>query len=128
MATASQVEAFLRSYLDRRSDVGALGLSYRPGPLAWYGPRPTVEELAADVAAQAEFDALKLADLVNSPDGSLIAAGVGLVIPEVYAADYALFVDALKLAAKTQQKGRRQFAGALALVAVLLFALAIFSE
>jgi len=127
MVTDNQIADFIRSYFSRRSDAYLSNplFAWPNAPVTWTGTVPTVNELAADLAKDAEFEALQLADLLNSPDGKLIAAGVGLVIPETWAGDYRLFVDAMTLAAKSQRRVGVTRAGILALAIVAVFLLAI---
>jgi hypothetical protein len=79
--------------------------------------------------AEAQSEALALGDLLRTPGGEVIAAGVAMVIPPAYALDYKLFVDALTWASREEQRVGRERAGKFALAAVLVIALfAIFGE
>lgn len=70
---------------------------------------PTKEALAAELLADAEFNALRLGNWLSSPSGEVIATIVAQVIPETLQPEFGLLVDALKLAADLQQsKGRAQ--------------------
>jgi hypothetical protein len=88
----------------------------RATPFAMYQPLPgslgvnryTPETLAQEFFASAEFKALQLGTWLGTPDGELIAAAVHAVTPPPYQQDIDLLVEALKLAAKVQQKDARE--------------------
>jgi hypothetical protein len=75
-----------------------------------FGWHPTVassntpQQIAEMLLADAEFRALRLGTFLGTPDGRLIAAAVEALTPPPYREDVALLIDALQLAAKTQQK------------------------
>ena len=87
-----------------------------------YGPpsRPTVEEIANWYLEQAEFRALKLGGWLGTEDGEIIAGAVEQFLPPLYKQDAELLVEALKLAAKMQQKEGLKVAGAWALGSILM--------
>jgi hypothetical protein len=116
-----QLAALVASYIDGHP------YAYRQwgGGVVWMGRRPTPHELADGLLAEAEAQALALGSFLTTPEGEVIAAGVAMVIPSAYALDYRLFVDALKLASREQQRLGRERAGKVALVAVA--ALAVFA-
>lgn len=118
MVTEHEIAEFLGSYLVSSPRVYASPIGW---PVNWAGPRPTPEELAAEFVAVAGDQALELADWLRTPEGEVIEAGVALVIPEYYAADFRLFVDALRLVAAEQQRVGRRRAGALALLVTAMF-------
>jgi hypothetical protein len=125
MASPEQIELFLRRYIGARQDVALEGFPGWHPVVAWYGPRPTIDELASDLLTQAEFRSLQLADLLNSPDGAIIDAGVRLAIPSIYAADVALFVAAMRLAARSQRMIGVKRAGLVAFALVVVFVLGL---
>jgi hypothetical protein len=90
-------------------------------------PYPSVQELADELLADSEFQALRLATWLRSPDGEFIAEAVALVIPPAYRSEFDLAVEALQLAAAMQyEKGAPQRqAGAFALAIVSIFGITI---
>lgn len=90
-------------------------------------PYPSAEEIASELLADSEFQALRLATWLRSPDGELIAEAVALVIPPVYRPEFHLAVEALHVAATIQyEEGAPQrTAGAFALAVVTAFGIAI---
>jgi hypothetical protein len=119
MVTAEQIASLVAAYIDQQPH------AYRDqwgGGVTWVGPRPDVEQLRDGLLSQAERDALALGNLLRTPEGEVIAAGVAMVIPPAYAFDFKLFVDALTLASRGQQRLGRDRAGKFAL-AVLVAAL-----
>lgn len=104
-------------------------------PVAWSqaippthrSPYPTAAQMADELLTDPEFQALRLASWLRSPDGALIAEAVGLVIPPVYRLEYELGVEALQLAAEMQHaRGRRQrLAGILALTGISILGVGV---
>ncbi|MGN6663942.1 MAG: hypothetical protein ACTHK6_07050 [Solirubrobacterales bacterium] len=86
-------------------------------------PYPSVQELADELLADSEFEALRLATWLRSPDGKFIAEAVALVIPPAYRPEFDLAVEALQLAAAMQyEEGAPQrVAGGFALAVVAIF-------
>jgi hypothetical protein len=86
-------------------------------------PYPSVQELADELLADSEFQALRLATWLRSPDGEFIAKAVVLVIPPAYRPEFDLAVEALQLAAAMQyEEGAPQrVAGGFALGVVAIF-------
>jgi hypothetical protein len=76
-----------------------------------------VEQLTAELVQDAEFAALGLADFLNSPNGDLIAKGVGMAIPSAYSLEYSIWVQAMQRAAEVQYQQGRKVAGRRALTA-----------
>lgn len=113
MAKPEQIAEFVRWY--QHEHLGLAPYGFRNTPV-WFEPRPSAEQLAAHFVTLAEFELLSLGNLFSTPDGELIAEGVGLAIPAQFGLDYTLFVDGLKLAAQMQQSIGRKRAGALALL------------
>jgi hypothetical protein len=70
-------------------------------------PRPSAEELAEQLLADAEFGAIRLGTFLDTPDGELLVTAVELVSPPFYRDDIELLVAALKLAARIQQRQQR---------------------
>lgn len=90
-------------------------------------PYPSAQEIASELLADSEFQALSLSSWLRSPDGELITEAVALVIPPIYRAEFDLAVEALQLAAAMQyEEGASQrAAGAFALAVVTAFGIAI---
>ncbi len=86
-------------------------------------PYPSAPELASEILADPEFQALRLATWLRSPDGELIAKSVAQVIPPAYRLEFGLAVEALHLAADMQyeQGAPQRAAGAVALAVVTIF-------
>ena len=122
MVTEQQIATLVAEYIGRHPHA-----FHNPWhrSLVWMGPRPTTEELRDALLADAEAQLLALGDLLQTPQGEVIAAGVALVIPPAYALDFKLFVDALTLASREQQRLGRERAGKLVLVAAA--AIAVFA-
>ncbi|HSS04368.1 MAG TPA: hypothetical protein VLK89_04150 [Solirubrobacterales bacterium] len=76
-------------------------------PPAYRQPYPTAEQLASDLLADSEFDALRLGTWLRSPDGELIAEAVALAIDPAFLPEYDLAVEALRLAAAMKYEGAR---------------------
>jgi hypothetical protein len=119
MGTEQQIAALVAAYIDAHPTARR----HWRGGLTWLGARPTTEELGATLLADAESQALALGGLLRTPEGQVIAVGVGMVIPPGYALDFKLFVEALTWASREQQRVGRDRAGKFALVAVAVIAL-----
>ena len=85
---------------------------------AWQQPLLSVDQLAKELVADAEFRSLQLGTWLGTTDGEVIETAVGLVIPPIYKPEYDLAVDGLKLAARLQQQAGQEIAGKLALSVV----------
>jgi hypothetical protein len=81
-------------------------------------PYPAADQVAEELLAESEFKALRLATLLRSPDGELIADAVELILPPVYRSEFELAVEAMQLAADMQyEEGASQrLAGGFALL------------
>jgi hypothetical protein len=119
MVNEQQIAEFVLAHIDASPSASL----YWRGGVTWLGSRPTTEELGAALLADAELQALALGDLLRTPEGEVIAAGVAMVIPPAYAFDFKLFVDALTWASREQQSLGRDRAGKFALAAILVIAL-----
>lgn len=113
MATAEQIANFVLKPAQRIPS-----WEYEFG-LPWQPLGPTVQELAAELFQDAEFRALQLGAWLTTPDGELIAQGVGLTLPPFIRPEYGLWVEAMKMAAEMQRTAGRDRAGRLALVVAL---------
>jgi hypothetical protein len=105
MPTQDQLADFIR----RRISVARVqpGAEYfyvaryrRPFQLA---PLPTVEQVAGELVRDTEFRALQLGTFLSTPSGEFVEQAVALAVPRGFAPEFALLVDALKLAATLQQ-------------------------
>lgn len=88
-------------------------------------PHPDAEQIAEELVAESEFQALHLATWLRSPDGEMIADAVALVLPPAYRSEYELAVEAMQSAAEMQyEEGASQrLAGGFALFVVGAFGL-----
>jgi len=89
-------------------------------PLSWrhYASPPTVVDLATELLDTTGFRALQLANWLGATEGAVIMEAVQMVIPPIYRADIKLLVEALKLAARFQQREGQRVAGRLAALAL----------
>ena len=83
------------------------------------GTNSELEALAIQFVNDEEFRLLRLGTLLGTTQGDVIVQGVELVAPPFYRQDIELLVDALKLAARMQNK---RIAGRFALAAAGLAA------
>ncbi|HXV06309.1 MAG TPA: hypothetical protein VFP23_10440 [Solirubrobacterales bacterium] len=90
-------------------------------------PYPTARQMADELLADSEFEALRLASWMRSPNGELIAEAVSLVIPSAFQPEYELAVEALQLAAEMQyEEGRpKRLAGVLALTGASILGVSV---
>lgn len=89
---------------------------------AVYEPRPPAEQLAREFLADAEFQSFRLGTWLATPEGEVFAQAVEMVMPPFYRQDAELLVEALKIAAKLQQRNER-LAGGIVIGAVLVLGL-----
>lgn len=89
-------------------------------PARFFRNLPTAEELAGQLLADSEFQALKLGGWLGTTEGKVIAEAVSLVIPPAYGPVFNLAVDALTIAAKEQFKGHDKVAAGILVGALLL--------
>ena len=122
MTKQEQIAAFVDEHISfPRRPYSILG-GWEEG--TWYDalvspqPRPTPEELAHGLLANAEFRGLQLGTWLNTPDGQVIAEAVELVAPPFYRQDIELLVQALQLAAQLQRQGGQQRAKIFSLLGV----------
>lgn len=92
----------------------------------WAVPaRPSVEEIAEEWIASAEFQALRLGRWLGTTDGKVITAAVEMISPPLIKSDIELLVRALAYAAELQREGQlrraRQVALGTLVAAVMLF-------
>lgn len=108
MSNQEQITDFINRYVT--------GLPRCYGPLRlslagygrWNQGRPTATDVAKEFLGCAAFRALQLGTWLGTTDGEIITQAVEMVVPMFYAEDVALIVEALKLAAATQQQEGRQ--------------------
>jgi hypothetical protein len=91
------------------ADIPRAQLAAHEGPIPY---RPSDQEIARRFLAEAEFEALGLGRVLGGPDGEVIQAGVALVFPGYAAADAALIIRGLTLAANAQSRWNRLVTGA----------------
>jgi hypothetical protein len=107
--------------------LGAVLVPWRTVPPPFREPYPTVEQIADELLEDSEFQALRLATWLRSPDGELIAKAVALVVPPANRSEFKLVVGALQFAADMQyQQGGARRAGAFALAVISIFGIAVF--
>jgi hypothetical protein len=126
MASQQQIANFIA----RRINVGRV----QPGQNYWFAafytpayygpPLPTAQQIAGQLVKDAEFTALGLGGLLNTPTGEFLEQAVELVAPRALSPEFELLVAALKLAAELQQGDARgkailAVAGSLLLGAIL---------
>lgn len=105
MATQDQLADFIRS----RISVGRVQPGAEYPYAAWYAmpchtpPLPAVGQVAAELVRDTEFRALQLGTFLNTPTGEFIEQAVALAVPRAFTPEFALLVDALRLAAELQQ-------------------------
>jgi hypothetical protein len=105
MPTQDQLADFIR----RRISVGRV----RPDADYFYvaryrmpfqaAPLPAFERVAAELVRDPEFRTLQLGTFLNTPSGEFVEEAVALAVPRGFVPEFALLVEALKLAAKLQQ-------------------------
>jgi len=119
--TSEQLAHFLR----RSPTFEPLVLWPQTIPPSYRSPYPSAEQIAEQLLADSQFQALRLATWLRSPDGELIAEAVSLVISPAARPEFELAVEALQLAADMQyERGWPQrAAGLLALAAISLYGL-----
>ena len=108
MSNQEQITDFINRYVT--------GLPRCYGPLRfslarfgrWNQGRPMATDVAKEFLGCAEFRTLQLGSWLGTTDGEIITQAVEMVVPMFCAEDVALIVEALKLAAVTQQREGRQ--------------------
>jgi len=85
-----------------------------------HSPALTADEIADEMLEDVGFEALKLGGFLSTPDGELIAEGVGLALSPVDRPAFKLAVDALTLAAERQETISPKQVGGGVLAAMLL--------
>ena len=79
----------------------------------------TPEQIAEQLLASAAFRALRLGTWLSTPKGEFITAAVEALTPPLYQMDVNLLIDAVKLAAKAQQREAREKAVSIGLVVAI---------
>jgi peptidoglycan/xylan/chitin deacetylase (PgdA/CDA1 family) len=94
----------------------------RTHPL-WY--QRTAEDVAAELAADAGFEAVKLAGWMQTPDRALITQIVESVLPYPYNYGADVLADAIRIAARQRTERQRGLTliGGLGLAALVVFLL-----
>jgi hypothetical protein len=87
-----------------------------PSPRRPVADSHRAEGIAVDLLGNPEFGALQLGTWLTAPNGGLITAAVDAITPPLYRADIDLLVEAVTLAAKSQQRDARARAAAGALI------------
>ena len=104
----------IADYVRRRITLGRVqpGLAYWPAGvvyrLPYRGPAlAPPEQLAVELLHDADFRALQLGQLLNTPTGAFLEEAVALAVPRSLSPEFDLIVTALKLAADLQQRKQR---------------------
>lgn len=110
-------------FIQRSRALRPLTVSPYTVPPPWREPYPDAQRLAELLLDEANFQALRLATWLSSPDGQLIGEAVALVISPALQPDFNLAVEALQLAAQMQyeQGELRRLAGVFAVIVVAAF-------
>ena len=114
-----ELTAFLAEFID--------GWPRQPEPFGGLYPlrRPPVaqqftpEQIAEQLLASAAFRALRLGTWLSTPRGEFITAAVEALVPPLYQMDIDLLIDAVKLAARAQQREAREKAVGIGLVVAI---------
>jgi hypothetical protein len=90
---------------------------------AWH--QRSAEDIAAELAADADFGTIRLAGWLQSPDGALIIQIVQSVLPYPYNYGADVLADAIQIAARqrTERQRTRTLVGGLAVAALAVFLL-----
>jgi hypothetical protein len=93
-----------------------------PAGIRLRGSRPfqSAAELAEDMVEDVGFLALQLGGFLRTPDGELVAEGVGLALPYADRAVFDLAVEALTLASEKRARTSARQVGMAVLVGLLL--------
>jgi hypothetical protein len=121
--TDSAARHALTAFLDEFVD----GWPRQPQPFGGLYPlrRPEVarqftpEQISEQLLTSAEFRALRLGTWLSTPKGEFITAAVEALTPPLYQMDVSLLIDAIKLAAKAQQREAREKAVGIGLVVAI---------
>jgi hypothetical protein len=92
-----------------------------PDESGWGWRQRTAKEVARDLVPELAQMDVRLAGVLESPDGQLISAVVGWVLPAPQRTLFDLLTDAVILAAQAQNRGQKVEAGVLVGAAVALF-------
>jgi hypothetical protein len=74
----------------------------------------TAEDVSQELLNAADTEQLRLASFLRSPDGQLVRAVVGRILPWPESAEFRLLIDAILLAANAKKRDERVLVGALA--------------
>jgi hypothetical protein len=114
-----ELTAFLAEFTDgwprQPAPFGGLYPLRRPPVAQQFTPEQTAEQLLAS----AVFRALRLGTWLSTPKGEFITAAVEALAPPLYQMDIELLVDAIKLAARAQQREAREKAVGIGLVVAI---------
>lgn len=103
-------QADLADFISRRISVGRVQpgtnnyLYFSRWAPPYYGPAlPTIQQIADDLVADAEFKGLQLGGFLNTPTGEFLEQAVEMIVPKAFSLEFELIVAGLKLAADRQQ-------------------------
>jgi hypothetical protein len=115
--TASRLPHFLNQWLQANP-----GWAYQYNADHWAMEFRSAVDVAQDLLNAADADQLRFASFLRSPDGELVRAIVGRLLPWPESAEFRLLVDAILLAANGKTRDERVLVGVLTgLVGLALF-------
>jgi hypothetical protein len=120
-----QIAEFLNSYVTELPRCYSPWRQSLSSTFMWPNYRPSAEQVAQELLGVAAFRALQLGTWLRTTDGQILVEAVEMVLPMFYAEDVQLLVDALTIAAATQQAEGKQKAKQAALASVIGLAVSI---
>jgi hypothetical protein len=118
-AARQALTAFLEEFIDgwprQTTPFGGLYPLRRPPVAQQFTP----EQISEQLLASAAFRALRLGTWLSTPKGEFITAAVEALVPPPYQLDVDLLIDAVKLAARAQQREARDRAVGIGLVVAI---------
>ena len=90
-----------------------------------YWHQRSAQDIAAELAADADFGTIKLAGWLRTPDGTLVTQVVQGILPYPYNYGADVLADAIQIAARQRTERRRELAllGGAGLAALVVFVL-----
>ncbi len=84
--------------------------------------------IANELVSEVEFGEVRLAGLLNTPNGELIQTVVNWVLPYPMNIESKLLFDAIMLAANAKQRNERGLAAVFSIAALVFLGLIVFSD
>jgi hypothetical protein len=120
VASREEIAEFLEDFIDDwPRDPRWSGYPYSLRPPAAMAYQIAPDDLATELLETVGFRALNLGSWLNTPDGELITAAIGLLAPPPYDIDMRLLADALKIAATKQRTAQLDKAVGMGVVAAI---------